>query len=67
MCWYYNLIIFHQFEQDEDLKILTMPGFDKVGAYQTIDSNDKEDESNSQIQSEDNTDNIKGMQVLYCY
>lgn len=41
-----------------------MPGFDKVGAYQTIDSTDKEDELNSQCQSQlDNTDNVKGMFV----
>jgi len=39
-----------------------MPGFDKVGAYQTVDSTDKEDESNSQCQSPlDDTNNVKGM------
>lgn len=38
-----------------------MPGFDKVGAYQTVDSNDKEAESYSQCQSQDNTNDIKGM------
>lgn len=42
-----------------------MPGFDKVCAYQTVDSTDKEDESNSQCQSQlDDTDNIKGMFLL---
>lgn len=38
-----------------------MPGFDKVGAYEVVDSNDKEDESNLQYQSQSNIDNIKGM------
>lgn len=41
-----------------------MPGFDKVGAYQMVDSNDKEDESNLQYQSQSNTDNIKGMYII---
>lgn len=42
-----------------------MPGFDKMGAYQTIDSTDKEDKSNSQCQSQlDDTDNSKGMFIL---
>lgn len=58
---YYSNYLFYQFDQCEDLKILTMPGFDKVGAYETIDSTDKEDELNSQCQSQlDNTDNVKG-------
>jgi len=39
-----------------------MPGFDKMGAYQTVDSTDREDESNSQCQSQlDETNNVKGM------
>lgn len=39
-----------------------MPGFDKMGAYQTVDSTDKEDESNSLCQSEvDNTNYVEGM------
>lgn len=38
-----------------------MPGFDKMGAYQTVDSTDREDESNSQCQSLDDTNNVKGM------
>lgn len=39
-----------------------MPGFDKVGAYQTVDSTDKEGESNSQYQGPlDDTNNIKGI------
>lgn len=39
-----------------------MPGFDKMGSYQTIDSTDKEDEPNSQYKNPlDGTDNIKGM------
>lgn len=38
-----------------------MPGFDKVGAYQTVDSTDREDETNSQCQSQpDDTNNVKG-------
>lgn len=41
-----------------------MPGFDKVGAYQTVDSNDKEDESNLHYQSQGNTDNNKGMYFI---
>lgn len=43
-----------------------MPGFDKMGAYQTIDSSDKEDESTSQCQSQlDEIDNIEGMYHQY--
>jgi len=39
-----------------------MPGFDKMGAYQTVDSTDREDELNSQCQSQlDDTNNVKGM------
>lgn len=39
-----------------------MPGFDKMGAYQTVDSTDREDESNSQCQSQlDDTNNVQGM------
>lgn len=39
-----------------------MPGFDKMGTYQTVDSTDREDESNSQCQSQlDDTNNVKGM------
>lgn len=42
-----------------------MPGFDKVGAYQTINSTDKEDEPKSQSQSPlDDTDN-KGMFLYF--
>jgi len=51
-----------------------MPGFDKMGAYQTVDSTDREDESNSQCQSLDDTNNVKGMflqnyyfQVFFIY
>lgn len=59
---HYKLLFFHQFDQYKDLKLLTMPGFDKMGAYQTFDSIDKEDESKSQCQSQlDETDNIEGM------
>lgn len=44
-----------------------MPGFDKVGKYQTIDSTDKEGESNSQCQRQlDDTNSIKGI-FIYLY
>lgn len=61
----------YQHDQNEDLKILTMPGFDKMGAYQTIDSTDKDDEFNSQYQNQldkDNTDNVEGMyfKCIFC-
>lgn len=39
-----------------------MPGFDKMGAYRTIDSTDNEEEFNSQCKSQlDDTDNVEGM------
>lgn len=39
-----------------------MPGFDKMGTYQTVDSTDKEDECHSQCQSQvDNPINVEGM------
>ncbi|VVC29897.1 Protein kinase domain,Protein kinase-like domain,Protein kinase, ATP binding site,Serine- [Cinara cedri] len=41
-----NINVENKFDQCEDLKILTMPGFDKVGAYRTVDSTDREDEPN---------------------
>lgn len=42
-----------------------MPGFDKVGAYQTVDTIDK-DESNSQCQGQtDFTDIAKGMYQIF--
>ncbi|KAL5240977.1 hypothetical protein ACI65C_008387 [Semiaphis heraclei] len=57
-----NVNVENKFDQYEDLKILTMPGFDKVGAYQTVDSTDREDETNSQCQSQpDDTNNVKGV------
>jgi hypothetical protein len=41
-----------------------MPGFDKVGAYQTVDSTDKEGESNSQYQKKlDDINNIEGINI----
>lgn len=49
-----------------------MPGFDKMGAYHTVDSTDKEDESNSQsqCQMDDNMEGIyllSDLLVLFCY
>jgi len=42
-----------------------MPGFDKVEAYQTVDSTDREDETNLQCQNQlDDTNNVKG-KILY--
>jgi len=42
-----------------------MPGFDKVCAYQTLESTGKEDESKSQCQMQlDDTDNVKGMFLI---
>lgn len=41
-----------------------MPGFDKVGAYQTVDSTDK-GESNSQCQEKvDDINSIKGIYIF---
>jgi len=43
-----------------------MPGFDKMGAYETLDTTNKEDESISQCQSQlDDTDNIEGMLINF--
>lgn len=42
-----------------------MPGFDKMGFHQTIDSTDKEDEPNSQCKNPlESTNNVKGMLIL---
>lgn len=57
-----NVDVEDKFDQYEDLKLLTMPGFDKVCAYQTLESTGKEDESISQCQMQlDDTDNVKGI------
>ncbi|XP_050524364.1 mitogen-activated protein kinase kinase kinase 7-like isoform X2 [Daktulosphaira vitifoliae] len=57
-----NITVNDTFENCDDLKILTMPGFDKVGTYHTVNSTNKGEETNLHG---DVTDNIEGASGIH--